>query len=108
MYDTMTIVSTALWYMGKLRESVLRVLITEITFSLFIFFSLHLFEKTDISCNCYGKYFTIHVNQTIMLYDLNLYSKVCQLFLNKTGKNISVKKKPINIFFPCVILSEVG
>lgn len=33
-------------------------------------------------------YFTIQVNQTIMLHALNLYSDACQLFLNKTsGKN---------------------
>lgn len=27
-----------------------------------------------------------HVNHTVMLYALNLYSGICQLFLNKTGK----------------------
>lgn len=30
-------------------------------------------------------HFVIFVNQAIMLYALNLYSDVCQLFLNKTG-----------------------
>lgn len=29
---------------------------------------------------------TIYVTQTVMPYTLNLYSDVCQLFLNKTGK----------------------
>lgn len=29
---------------------------------------------------------TIHINQTITLYALHLYSDVCQLFLSKTGK----------------------
>lgn len=28
-----------------------------------------------------------HVNQTIMLYTLNLKCDACQLFLNTTGKN---------------------
>ena len=28
-----------------------------------------------------------HVNETLMLYALNLYSDVCELFLNKTRKN---------------------
>ena len=27
-----------------------------------------------------------HVNHTVMLYALNLYNGICQLFLNKTGK----------------------
>ena len=30
----------------------------------------------------------IYVNQIIMLYTLNLYSDICQLFLNKTEKNL--------------------
>ena len=29
---------------------------------------------------------TIYVNQTIMLYALNLYNDVCQLFFNITGE----------------------
>lgn len=37
-------------------------------------------------------YFIIHVNQTIMLYTLNLYSDVWQLFLNKTGKKDFLKR----------------
>ena len=32
----------------------------------------------------------MYVSQVIMLYTLNLYSAVCQLYLNKTGrKNIN-------------------
>ena len=34
--------------------------------------------------NYCGNYFTIHVNQTIVLYALN--NDVCQLFLNKIGQ----------------------
>lgn len=33
---------------------------------------------------------TIYVTQTVMLYTLNLYRDMCQLFLNKTEKK---KKK---------------
>ena len=62
----------------------------------------------DVSWTYCGKYFTVHVNQTIMLYALKSYSDVCQLFLNKTGKNNLEKKKPVNILLPCTILSEVG
>lgn len=49
----------------------------------------------DINQTYCGKQFTVYVNQTIMLYVLNLYSDECQyinkcmpihLFLNKTGK----------------------
>lgn len=31
-------------------------------------------------------HFTVYVDQTIMLYALNLHSDICQLFLNKIGK----------------------
>ena len=34
----------------------------------------------------YDNHYTIYVNQIIMLYTLNLFSDVCQLFLSKTGK----------------------
>lgn len=33
-----------------------------------------------------GNQFMIYVSHTIMVYILNLYTDVCQLFLNKTGK----------------------
>ena len=33
-----------------------------------------------------GNNFTIYVNQTIVLYTLNLHSEVCQLLFNKTGR----------------------
>ena len=38
----------------------------------------------------YGDYFMIYVSRIIMLYTLNLYSAVCQLYLNKTGKYIYI------------------
>ena len=35
----------------------------------------------------------MYISQVIMLYTLNLYSAVCQLFLNKTGRGEIVKLK---------------
>ena len=46
---------------------------------------MYLCETMDVSWMYRNKHFTIYVNQTIMLYALNSYSDVCQLFLNKTG-----------------------
>ena len=47
----------------------------------------------DVSWTYYSNHFTHkkYVNQTIMLYALNLYSKVYQLFLNKTGEKKGMK-----------------
>ena len=45
----------------------------------------------DVSCTYCGNHCTIYVSQTIMLYALNLYGDVCQLFLNKTGEKINRK-----------------
>ena len=39
-------------------------------------------------------HFMIHVSQIIMLYTLNLYNALCQLYLNKTGKR---KKKKVTV-----------
>lgn len=50
------------------------------------FFLLYLQEMMGISWNSYGNYIKIYVNQTIMLYILNVYSDESQLFLNKTRK----------------------
>ena len=44
-------------------------------------------------------HFTIYINQTTMLHILNLYSGICQLFLNKTKK-----KKTTSFSFPCLSL----
>ena len=43
----------------------------------------------DASLTYFGNYFTIYINQTIMMKALKLYSEVCQLSLNKTGNNYS-------------------
>ena len=39
------------------------------------------------------------MNQVIMLYTLNLYSAVCQLYLTKLkGKSLTIKKEEIFLF----------
>ena len=74
---------------GKLwREHLLSVLPSRrksLSSFLFFLFILYLCETMDVSCTYCHKHFTIYVNQTIMVYALNSYSIVCQLFLNKTG-----------------------
>ena len=44
----------------------------------------------NVNWTCFYNHFTIYLNQTIILYDLD--SHVCQLFLNKTGGNKNKKK----------------
>lgn len=57
-----------------------------------------------IYCN---KCFTIHIFyctmymlhiSTHMLYPLNLYSNICKLYFNKTGKSFNLKKQFTNTF----------
>ena len=45
-----------------------------------------------------SNHFTIYIVQTVMLYALNLYNDVCQLFLNKNGGK-QVKKKRKKVYF---------
>ena len=53
----------------------------------FLLFLLYLQEKMGVNWTYCGYHFTMYVNQTIMLYALNLYSDVCQSFFNTTGKS---------------------
>ena len=71
-------------------------------FSFFLFFYC-IYEKMDVGQTCCGDHFTIHVNQTIMLYILNLYSDVCQLYLNKTEKTNKVSLRRSR-YFICYLL----
>ena len=56
----------------------------------------------------------MYVNQTVMLYALNLYSEVCQLFLNKTGKkwktnkskNISLWRRTVKVLLWVRVTAE--
>ena len=41
-------------------------------------------------------HFIIYVNQIIMLYTLNVYSAVSQLYLNKSGRKKKTKKPPLS------------
>ena len=62
----------------------------------------------------------MYVNQTIMLYTLTLYSAICQLYLNKTGRKMSTnlckkfvdfkaKAQRLGIYFfliKCIVIVE--
>ena len=49
----------------------------------------------------YGNHCMLCVSQIIMLYNLNVYSAVCQLYLNETGKK---KKKAVIPHRPVFLL----
>ena len=40
----------------------------------------------DVQSTYHGNYFMMCIDKIIMLYTLNLYSAVCQLYVNKTGR----------------------
>ena len=48
--------------------------------------SLYLSEMMDVHQTYCRNNFMMYVSQIIMLHNLNLYSAVCQLYLNKTGR----------------------
>ena len=51
----------------------------------------------------------MYVNQIIMLYTLNLYSAVCQLYLNKTEKKkVTVLLMVINKYGKIIIFSSLS
>lgn len=51
----------------------------------------------DVKSAYCGNHLTIYINQTIMLYTLNLYNNVYQLFLNRIGgKKATLKKREDN------------
>ena len=83
MHNMLNIINTAVCYMWKLlREEILRILITRKTF-FSIALILYLFERVDVHYTHCGKHSMMYVSQIIKLYTLNLYSAVCQLYLNK-------------------------
>lgn len=45
-----------------------------------------------------SKHFMIHVSQIILLYTSHLYTAICQLYVNKTGKQeiLYVKKEKLS------------
>ena len=84
MYNIINIMNTAIYYTGKLLiKQILRVLITGKNF--FFFFSFVSIEMMDVH-ETYCDYFTMYVSQIIIWYTWNLYSAICQLYLNKTGR----------------------
>ena len=54
----------------------------------FLFYLSYLYKMMDVNLSYYGNQSMMYVSQMSMLYTLNLYSDVCQLFLNKTGGKI--------------------
>ena len=56
------------------------------TQAIFISLILYLYEMMDDHHAYCDNCFMIYVSQIIMLYTLNFYSAVCQLYLNKTGR----------------------
>ena len=56
----------------------------EKTFLYFFNFCIH--EMMDVPLTYCGHHFMMCISQIIMLYTLNLYSAVCQLYLNKIGR----------------------
>ena len=83
----MTLPNTAEWHIGKLRV-ILRVIITRRKCFSF-FFLLYLYEKINVTRTYCGNHFSIYINQTIMLYALNLHSDDVYYFLNKLGKKVT-------------------
>ena len=61
------------------------------------FFLLYLYEMMNVHWIYCGNYFLMYVSQMIMLFTLTLYSAICQLYLNKTGKK---EKKKAEILEP--------
>ena len=59
----------------------------------FFSFILYLYKTMDIHETYCDNHFRMYVTQIITLYTLNLYSAVCQLCLNKTGRK--KEKNPI-------------
>lgn len=49
-------------------------------------FPLETIRVMDVNQTYCGNHFTIYLSQIILMYTLNLYSVVCQLYLNKTRK----------------------
>ena len=100
MYNMENVINTVVCYIWKLLgEQSWRVLI-RIKIYMFIFFKFCIYI-IDIHWPYYGNHFMIHISQIIMLYILNLYRVVCQLYLNKNW----MKKNPNTQHW--IILQEV-
>ena len=74
------IVSTAVWYIWKLLRQHPKNFHHKEKF----YFS-YLYQVVDIKEIYYGNLFATYISQIIIPYTLNLYSTVCQLYLNKNG-----------------------
>ena len=48
----------------------------------------------------------MHVSQITILYTLNLYSDVCQLYLNKTGSKNFFREKRLGLTIKFILLPQ--
>lgn len=86
MHNMINIVNTARSYIKKLNEF----------FShhkkKFFYLVLYLYKMMDVYQIIINySHFRMHVSQIIMLQSLNLYSALCQFYLNKTERKIILK-----------------
>ena len=71
---------------------------------IFSFPLLCLYKMTDVHWTYCGNHFLMYLSQIIMLYIINLYSAVCQWYLNKTRrKKVKINVKKILISHLCII-----
>ena len=84
MHSMINIINPAVCYIWKLlKEQILRVAITRKNmFSLILYLS----ELMSIHWTSCGHRSMTYVSQVMMRHTLNLYSAVCQLYLNKAGR----------------------
>ena len=84
MFHMIDIINTAVCYIWKL----LRIKSQEFSSQgiFFYFFDVVCIWDDWCSLNFCDILLIMYVSQIIMLYTLNLYSAVCQLYLNKTGR----------------------
>lgn len=85
MYNTVTTVNTALWYIQTLGEQVLRVLMKKKTLFLFPLF----YKMKDIKQTYSKLLFHNIVKPNHYAYTLNLHKAAMQLYLNKTREENS-------------------
>ena len=84
MYNMININNTVVCYIWKLREWILRVLITR---KFFFFYFVFIWDD-GCSLNLLWKYHFI--NHNFMLYIVNLRISMCQLYLNEASREILI------------------
>lgn len=59
---------------------------------------LYVYEVMGVHSTYCGNHFMTYASQNVILYILNLHSAICQLYLNKSGREMFTKTTRINIF----------